>query len=327
MKQKLPWLVFLLTLGVSLGLRLCQLPIETGWGPVSLVMCAVLFGGSAVCLFTARTDKTVVRLPQHSAFLGAAYLGAGLLLAGISVVFQAWNRAGDYAYLMGAGTLLAVFAGLMLFLQGCLFLSGQNFFASHPILALAPSLWCFAELFLQFRVNVASPVGLENILRTAAIIFLLLTLQSLAKMASGVKRVARGSVTSVGLPAVLTAAVAAPAAWKSASFLAGLSWALLVLALFVLISLLTLRPMSLEELSKEEEDAGEEKPQVRPVVRRKTRQTRAHRHVRPPVVASREDPHPLPQQELDARLEHSLVIYLEEHYQPQCYFYPSHKND
>lgn len=329
MKRKLPWAAFIVTMGAALGLRLCQSSIGETWGTVSMVLCAVLLGGGAVCFFSALSEKTFVRFPAHSTLLGVICLAAGALLAGVSVVFQALNRTAKFAYGTGVCTLLAVFAGLVLFLQGSLFLTGgQNFFHRHPLLALLPSLWCCGELVLQFCVNAESAINMENILHTVSLIFLLFTLESMAQMVSGVRRVACGRLYAFGLPAVLATAVSVPSQAGMASFPPGLVWVLLVLAVFTLISLLTLRPMSLEELN-EAEETDEEKPEIRPVIRKSGHIVlpKNRRPARRPVVASREDPRPMLQEELDARLERTLMQYLAQRYRPQCYFYPAHEKE
>lgn len=327
MKSKLAWAVFGVTLAASLGLRLVALTAAETFGTMSILLCAVLAVGVAVCFFACRTDHTMVRLPFSGRVLSIAYIAAGILLTGITIVYQAWNKTGLFPYTTGICTILAVAAGLMLCLQGCLFAAdGQNYFAAHPMLALIPAVWCCAELVLQFRINVSEAVNLENILRTGSLIFLLLTLQSLAQMAAQVRRVSRGRLFGLGFGAVTFCVVSVLpkiGSVSAAAYPPGLLWVLLVLSAFVMISLCTVRPMTREELTGETED--EEEPEVRPVVMKDAPALSVHlQRGNRPVIASREDRRPLSQSEMEKRLERVLVQYLGQRYNAKCYFY-SHK--
>lgn len=328
MKSKLAWAAFGITLAASLGLRLFQLAAAETWGTLSILLCSVLAAGTVVCFAACRADHTMVRLPFSGRVLSIAYIAAGVLLTGISIVYQAWNKTGKYPYTMGICTVLAVVAGLMLCLQGCLFAAdGQNFFAAHPILAMAPALWCCAELLLQFRMNTSEAVNTENILRTGALVFLLLMLQSLAQMAAEVQRVSRGRLFGLGFATVIFVAVSVLPKLNSAVAVAyppGLLWVLPVLSAFIMISICTVRPMTHEELTGGTED--EEEPEVRPVIMKDAPSLSNHRQRgNRPVIASREDRRPLSQNEMEKRLERVLIQYLGQKYDTKCYFYTRSK--
>ncbi|WOC32015.1 MULTISPECIES: hypothetical protein [Caproicibacterium] len=327
MKSKLAWAAFGVTLAVSLGLRAVQLAAAETFGAWGIALCGVLAAGALVCLLACRSDHTMVRLPVSGRLLSTAYTLTGILLTGVSVVYQAWNKTGKFPYTTGICTVLAVAAGLMLCLEGCLFAAdGQNYFADHPVLALTPTLWCCAELVLQFRVNASEPVSTENILRTGALLFLMLTLQALVQMDTEVRRVSRGRLFGLTFATVLFAAASALPRFgnaEAAAYPPGLLWVLPVMGAFLMIAVCTVRPMTREELTGETED--EEVPEVRPVVMKDAptltaRRSRGNR----PVIASREDRRPLSPNEMEKRLERVLIQYLGQKYNAKCYFY-THK--
>lgn len=323
MKSKLAWTAFGVTLMISLGIRFCELSAGQTWNGLSTALCIVLAAGFMVCFFASRRDHTMVRLPLNGRVLSIAYMITGVMLSAISVVFQAKNRTGRFPYLSGICTILAVCAGLILCLQGSLFIAnGQNYAARHQALALLPSVWCCCALVLQFHVNTEEVANTADILRTGALIFLLLTLLSLAQMAAEVKRVSRGRLFGLGLPFVIFVVVSAlpQTAGIAIVYPNGMQWVLLVFAAFVMFSLLTVRPMTREELTGETEDM--EEPEVRPVVMKDNPSLRLQHFLsKRPIVASRENPRPLSQNEVDKRLERILVQYLGQSFKAKCYFY------
>ncbi|MCH4239022.1 MAG: hypothetical protein LKF71_01960 [Oscillospiraceae bacterium] len=330
MKLKLAWVAFVTSLAAAMGIRFCELSgyASGTWNVMSEVLCIVLAAGCIVCFFVSRRDHTMVRLPFSGRVLSIVFILSGILLSGIAVVAQARNKTGRFPYTTGICTLLAVFAGLILCLQGCLFAAdGQNFAAEHPVLTKWPAFWCFGELVLQVFVDLSEPLTSGHILRTGALFFMTLTLFSLAQMDAEARRVSRGRLFGFGFPAVLFAAVSvcpeifgAPVIYPQ-----GMQWTLLVIGTFITFSLLTVRPMTREELTGETEDM--EEPEVRPVVMKDSPVLLSHRMlVKRPVIASRDDPRPLSPNEMDKRLERVLVQYLVQSYDAKCYFYRRKKD-
>lgn len=332
MKSKLAWAAFSVSLAAALPARLWRALLGGGgeWGALDVGAVAALGAGALLTVFSARRDRTVMRLPLRGRVLAGAYMAMGALLMAVSVVGVARAGTGRFPSMTAVCTLLAVFAGLVLFLQGCLFAAGgQNFAALHPGLALLPTFWCCLALVLQFRVNLAEVLKVQNVLQTAMLIFLLLALLSLAEMASGMRAVTRGRLYGWGLPAVAcTACAAAPrlaqagaGAQPQPAVPPGLLVLGLLFAAFLCVSLATVRPATREERVGDLED--EEQPSVRPVVMMNPPAVAGPRvHAgRRPVVASRDDPRPLTPTEAELRTQRVLVRYLQQAWDARCYFY------
>ena len=331
MKSKLAWVGFLVAL-VAMPLRMAQLFLGApDWGPIGIACLAALGGGAALTALSARrSDRTVMRLPLRGRGLAGVYLGMGALLTGVSLVGVA--RTGLHASfpsLTAICTLLSVFAGVILFLEGALFAAdGQNFAVQHPVLVLAPVFWSLMVIVIQICADVAA-LSVQGILQTALAAFLALGMLALGQMAAGTRAVTRGRLFGWCLPAIACAlAAGAPrilwAVWTASPVAVSPPGFLilgLLLAVFLWVSLATVRPATREERVGEMEP--EEEPSVRPVVMMDPPAMSGPRlHAgRRPVVASREDPRPLSPTEADLRTERVLVRYLQQAWDARCYFY------
>ena len=329
MKSKGAFLGFFLTLLAGAGCRAAQLflglPDESAFG--LLAPGALLLGGF-LTLLPARREKTVMRLPLHGRVQAGAYLVLGLGVMGLSVVCTGLTRLGQYQTWNALAMLLAILAGLVFFMQGCLFAAdGQNFAAQHPKVSLLPVFWCLWNLAVQVRVYVEA-FSVQSLLVGVLFLYLSFSFLAFAQMAAGSRAVTRGRLAGWSLAAIASAAAVCveavfegPQALVSAMQPPGSLLAGALCAVFLCVSLSSVRPATKEERVGEREE--EEEPSVRPVVMMDPPAMSGPRlHAgRRPVVASREDLHVLTPSEIDLRTERVLVRYLQQAWDAKCYFY------
>ena len=103
------------------------------------------------------------------------------------------TRLGQYQTWNALAMLLAILAGLVFFMQGCLFAAdGQNFAAQHPKVSLLPVFWCLWNLAVQVRVCVEA-FSVQSLLVGVLFLYLSFSFLAFAQMAAGSRAVTRGA--------------------------------------------------------------------------------------------------------------------------------------
>jgi hypothetical protein len=216
MKIKNAWIVFAVTLLITLPLRLYQICFlsEEGTGfytdgiRTTAIISSVLAVGAALMIMMSAMDRrsrapySPIRSIPAAAF--GILTGVGVIAGCVTTLFGIESLQSQLAYT--ALTVLGVFAGIVLILAGSNFAAGKNTFENQPLLALVPSVWgcaCLVAMFIRFVavVNVA-----ENIYDTFTVIFILLFLFHQAKLLARIDDEKSGKMIYMfGIPAALMA--------------------------------------------------------------------------------------------------------------------------
>lgn len=216
MKIKNAWIVFAVTLLITLPLRLYQLYFlsekDTGFYTdgirTTVIISSVLAVGAALMIMMSAMDRRgrAAYSPVRSipAAVFGILTGLGVILECVASLFGIESLQSQITY--AVLTILGIFAGIVLILSGSNFAAGKNTFEQQPLLALVPSIWgcaCLVALFISFVavVNVA-----ENIYDTFTVIFILLFLFHQAKLLARIDDEKSGKMIYMfGLPAALMA--------------------------------------------------------------------------------------------------------------------------
>ena len=218
MNRKSAWIVFALTLLITLPTRLYQILFlmdkKTGFYTDGNTTTAIISIGFVIGILLMVALSTMDRHeskgyhPIHStpAAVIGALTGLGLVIESTVSLLDRSNSQNHFMYMILS--VVGILTGAVLILTAYDFAVGENHLSKYPLLALVPPIWgcfCLVTLFITYVavVNVS-----ENIYDTFTVIFLLLFFFAQAKMFAGVENQKSSRLIYIfGLPAILLSLV------------------------------------------------------------------------------------------------------------------------